>query len=114
MTLHVVTRSVVALAIVARGGVAQEVPPPSGLVSLVVNAARPSTDTWVRAGKSAAVILKQPIALDLRNVPLNDALNEISRAALVTIQRGPDVLASRALVSLHVAGLPVADALATC
>ena len=113
MTLHVVTRSVVALAIVARGGVAQEVPPPSGLTSLVVNAARPSTDTWVRAGKSAAVILKQPIALDLRNVPLNDALGEISRAALVTIQRGPDVLASRALVSLHVAGLPIADALAT-
>src|SRR5579872_5770602 len=113
MAWHVVTRSAVALALVAGGAVAQGGAPASELASLPVNATGASTDTWVRATTSAAAILKQAIALDLRSVPLNDALTEISRAALITIQRGPDVLASRALVSLHVANLPVAEALAT-
>jgi len=62
---------------------------------------------------STAVILKLPIALDLRLVPLKDALRAISQAANVTIQFGPDVFASRTHVSLHVANMSVVDALGT-
>ncbi len=113
MALHAVTRSALALAFLGGSVAAQGTAPSTALTSLAANAATANKDTWVRVTKSAAVILKQQIAVDLRNVLLNDALSAISQAATVTIQRGPDVLTSRARVSLHVANLSVADVLAT-
>ena len=67
MALHAVTRSALALAFLG-AGVAAQGTAPSALTSLAANAATANKDTWVRVTKSAAVILKQQIAVDLRNV----------------------------------------------
>ncbi len=116
MTLHVVTRSALTLAIVSLAGgraAAQDsaaLPAATNLAANIV--AGTGQDTWVRAAASRAMVLKQRIDVDVRLVPLKDALRAIGDAANVAIQFGPDVLTSKALVSLHAANLSVADALA--
>jgi TonB-dependent starch-binding outer membrane protein SusC len=115
MAVHVVTQSALALLIFSAPAAAAQEPTPTPILSSLTANTASSTgqDSWVRAASSAAVILKERIAVDVRLVPLKDALHAIGQAANVTIQFGPDVLASQALVSLHVANLTVADALAT-
>ena len=113
MFVHVATRSALALAILSAGVAAQATSPPSRVAITANETSGTVQGTWVRAATSAAVILKEPISFDLRLAPLQDALRAIGRAANVTIQFGPDVLTSRARVSLHVADVSVADALGT-
>jgi TonB-dependent starch-binding outer membrane protein SusC len=114
MSGHVATGSMLALALVSASVAAQDTTLAARVVSAVDNTASATVqDSWVRVGNSAAVILREPIALDLRLASVPDALHAIGQAASVTIQTGPDVLASKARVSLHVANVSVADALTT-
>ncbi len=113
MLSHVAMRAVMAFAILSTPVAAQGTSS-SPVTSLTLNQTSGTPPgTWVKATSSAAVILKEPIALDLRLVPLQAALRAIGSAANVTIQFGPDVLTSKVRVSLHVANMSVADALST-
>jgi TonB-linked SusC/RagA family outer membrane protein len=117
MTFRVVIRSALTLTVlpaVAMVAGGQDSASTSAATSLALNASsRTGQDSWVRAASSRATVLKTRIAVDIRLVALKDALLAIAEAANITIQIGPDVLASKAVVSLHVANMSVADALAT-
>ncbi len=113
MTVTIVPRFAFALAMFAARIAAQEPTRTPDSNALAANTP-PDTrqDTWVRTTNSAAAILRESVSLDLRVSSLKDALLAVGEAAGVAIQLGPDVLASRAHVSLHVANVSVANALA--
>ncbi len=89
---------------------------PHGAVSdseprTTASAARLPSAEWEPARASMRGLLRHTITLDLRGATIDDALQEVGRAAGIRVYAGPDAHEARGRVSLHAENLTVSDAL---